>query len=1234
MSTVSQTIPNLLSGLSQQPDNRKRPGQLNEAYNCYPDFALGMLKRPGSQHVARLIGATDKGKFFPVLRDENEKYIAQYDTTNNQFRVWDLLTGKHNVVNMPLNAGKQVSLASYNSTNSSTMQTECGELNTAIDDLADKLATLQTIERSLAQATENDKVRNVRFFEIDTNYQDEINQVIKSGTLLDEDGVYTHFRTGAQYLRPARHLEILNAGSGFSSGTFTANLANVGDTNPTTVGSVQGTVVGGEITLTSITSGGEGYKDGDLVSLAGYAGTLLRVRGWHISTERTDEYPALAAEGFRLFEAIEYLAPSSGFASGVSTASSAYITAKANYDTAAGVLQQKRLDFLAQVAVEAPGTTMPTATYTVVNGGSGLGTGPLQLLNQSTINVVRADGTTGSGSGMKINLVIEGGEIKWVGMYDSGSGYNVGDRIRPNLSGATDVVIEIGRRPYLEGATADDLEFLTLNDSIFVLNKKRKVEMTADKTHANFDEYRAHVLVQTVINNTKYKVNLTGGTGTNALTQIYEVTSDTSAATADDVATKLTNAINEQLAIANAGSGLSNGSPTAVATSGGGGSGLTVDLVISGGKVTSAKINNAGSGYTYGADISVTGYSGVVLRTYNYTATQVGPGLYITASGGPLAIEVVGGTTGSALFALSETIANTSLLPLATKNGYIVRVVNSEEINIDDMWLQFKTDSGADFGIGNWEETTKPGLFYKFDPLTMPHRLINDGIKFDFASIDWDEMGVGDENTNPLPSFVTSTLSHMFFYRNRLGFLSGQNVILSKAADLFDFWVTSAQTSTADDPIDISVAGKKPVFLNYATATSTGLVLYSTVEQFLLSTDADILSPTTAKVNVLSGYECDDKVEAVSIGTSQTFISKSPQYTRLFELTDINADSPPLVAEISNIVPEFIPATISSLIASPTLSMVSLGQIGGRKLYQYRFLDVARERRAVNSWYQWEMNGALLSQFFDTNTLYAVCEIGSQSGNAESIVVQSFDMGQNNEQGVLKLEVNSFPGNTVLDAGRTINTDVCIDNFIIDPHRVYNIGTDTTYVYVPYATPFQSSLYPLVVINGGPNFNGYSIESITEAVVSMSGATNFDGGRVELPGDLRGAKLICGFKYDMRIELPTIYRYTDTGEDVRNDIASSLMIHRIKFKHGVSGPVNYRIFATGSPMRTMTISPATAGDYEANNIAFTPESVHTVPLYQRNENLRIQIIGDSPFPVSLLGLDWEGKLNQRFYRRG
>ena len=49
MSTVSQSIPNLLSGISQQPDSRKRPGQLKDAVNAFPDFALGLLKKTGRQ---------------------------------------------------------------------------------------------------------------------------------------------------------------------------------------------------------------------------------------------------------------------------------------------------------------------------------------------------------------------------------------------------------------------------------------------------------------------------------------------------------------------------------------------------------------------------------------------------------------------------------------------------------------------------------------------------------------------------------------------------------------------------------------------------------------------------------------------------------------------------------------------------------------------------------------------------------------------------------------------------------------------------------------------------------------------------------------------------------------------------------------------------------------------------------------------------------------------------------
>ena len=98
MSTLTQRIPTLLLGISQQPDTLKFPGQVVEADNVFPDYALGMLKRPGGKFEATLKGASTSGKWFSILRDANEKYVAQYD--NNTFRVWSLLDGSPRKVEM------------------------------------------------------------------------------------------------------------------------------------------------------------------------------------------------------------------------------------------------------------------------------------------------------------------------------------------------------------------------------------------------------------------------------------------------------------------------------------------------------------------------------------------------------------------------------------------------------------------------------------------------------------------------------------------------------------------------------------------------------------------------------------------------------------------------------------------------------------------------------------------------------------------------------------------------------------------------------------------------------------------------------------------------------------------------------------------------------------------------------------------------------------------------------
>ena len=969
MSTFSQSIPNFLSGISQQPDSRKRPGQVRDALNAFPDFALGMLKRPGGKFVSKLHGASASGKWFEILRDANEKYIAQFD--NNLFRVWDLTTGDTKMVNMGSNAGVP------GTCNNTTVKTKSDALKTTKDDVSTKLGLLQAAGATLAQAIAAQYKTQEELFETQYTYINDVEETLKSGVLENADGVYLVKENG--------------------------------------------TVV---------------------------SNTTSMPANYILGNDRTDENLLLASKGYKVYTLYKETAATNTPALAGST--TAYNTAKTNYDTAV--------------------TAYNTAE----------------------------------------------------GEYDTA----VGNCAISSPAG------------YLNGATADDIELLTLNDTTFVLNKKKTVQLKTDLTHASgLDANRAHVLINVVANSTAYTVTINGTD--------ESFTSPSSGATASAIAT-----------------------------------GLATEITA----------------------VSV------------ITATAVGPGVYITGTSA-FTLSVASATSTLAMSVITDATGDTTQLPLETKDGYVVKVVNSVDIDIDDMYLKFETDGGANFGRGQWYEDTEPGIKYKFDEQTMPHRLISQANgTFTFESISWDDRIVGDNNTNPIPSFVGFPIDHLFFYRNRLGFLSGQNVVLSKAGDLFDFWNTTAQTATDDDPIDISVAGKKPVFLHYVQPTSVGLVLYSANEQFLLTTDSDILSPKSAKVNTLSAYECDPNVPAQSLGISQAFISKTPLYTRLFELTGISADNPPLMSDITNYVPELIPQSVNSMKASPALSLVTLGEVGKSDLYQYRVLNHSRDARIVNSWYRWELSGTLLEQFFDSSTLYAVVK------NGTDVYVQSFDVTQSNEQGFLTLPTGE-------------KTDVCLDLFSVNPLRTYDSGTDKTRIFLPFDNVSGRTFTVVALGNYIGGSTALSTAS-TGAVLFPTVGGSAGSQHADIDGDYRGRNLIIGCLYNMTLDLPKLYKYNINNDNVVNDDVSSLIVHRLKVTTCLSCPVYDKVSITGISDFTNTVTVTMPQQYNLNNVNMQASSTHVVPIFQRNENLAVQIIGNTPFPVSLLGLDWEGKLNQRFYRRG
>lgn len=972
MSTVTQRIPNFLLGISQQPDNRKFPGQLNDSVNAFPDYALGLLKRPGGQFQSDLYGATADGKWFSILRDPQEKYVAQYD--DNQFRIWNLLDGSPRAVDMG------VDVTHAGACNLTNLKADLSTYNDAVDDTAAKLALLHTAQADYAEVLAGQNSTEVALFEVQYEYDKpgEIEQTVKSGILKNANNVYI-----------------------------------VKNNN---------TVVSSTTTLP-----------------AGYA----------LGTEFTDEYPIIASQGYRVYQAIQTVAATHD-ATDLSNAETAMNTAQTNYDNAV------------------------TAEATALSDYQ-------DELDLCAVSSIPSDG-------------------------------------------------------YLNGATAADIEVLTLNDYTFVLNKAKTVAMetttTADKPNEAF-------VVIKVVGAGHYRVYL-------------------------------------------------DGVERASHNTGGGGD---VDSIVS----------------DLVSDINGSTFGGTT-----YAAAAVGPGFYISANAA-FTISVVGGPSEDSMSVFQDSVPTVADLPLQCRNDFKVRIVNSIDVDVDDMYVKFVTDGGVTYGTGVWEESNAWDITFELDPQTLPHQIVRnaDG-SFTYGPIDWADREIGDLETNPDPSFVGAKINNLFFYRNRLGFLSNESVILSKAGDYFNFFATTALTVTDDDPIDVSASSIKPVNLRYVRPANAGLVLFSDVQQFLIAGNEDILSPETVKITELSSYECDPNVEAVTLGTTLAFVSKTPLYTRLFELANISGAQPPFMYDQTQIVPELVPQTVDSMISSPGLSVVSLGTVGNNTVYQFRFSQQG-DQRAVSTWYKWDLTGTLLDQFFDASTYYAVVANGSD------VYVQSYDLTQASEEGYLTLPTGE-------------KTDVCLDLWNVNPYRTYDSSADTTRIFLPY-NEVSSGTFSVVVLGGYIDDDIALSSASVGAVLYPTVVDDAGGDYVDVDGDYRGRNLIIGYTYTMNVELPKFFLTQSDGKTAQSDFTSDLIIHRIKVSTGLSGPVKYQITITGRPEWTQTIEAVQPNVYDLNNVNLSAEAIHTIPIYQRNENLSIKMIGDSPMPVSLLSLNWEGRYNSGFYRR-
>jgi len=132
--------------------------------------------------------------------------------------------------------------------------------------------------------------------------------------------------------------------------------------------------------------------------------------------------------------------------------------------------------------------------------------------------------------------------------------------------------------------------------------------------------------------------------------------------------------------------------------------------------------------------------------------------------------------------------------------------------------------------------------------------------------------------------------------------------------------------------------------------------------------------------------------------------------------------------------------------------------------------------------------------------------------------------------------------------------------------------------------------------------------------------------------DLSGqaSEIYIGYKYNFDVELPKLYYQRSEGQ---SDYSAYLNIARIKFSVGLSSNVGFKIKPQGSSEWYDIQSVQDADYYLANDVPLQTETIFTVPVHQRNNNYSFRVFSDSPFPVALTSMMWEGTYSPRFYRR-
>ena len=609
------------------------------------------------------------------------------------------------------------------------------------------------------------------------------------------------------------------------------------------------------------------------------------------------------------------------------------------------------------------------------------------------------------------------------------------------------------------------------------------------------------------------------------------------------------------------------------------------------------------------------------------TKTVIDNTIYLTFSTSTT-VSASAGIDGKALRFFQDEVDTFSRLPEQGKHNQVVKVTNTSA-DKDDFYLKFIAENGSS-GKGYWEETVSPSVSLGINEQTMPIVLIRDTLSplvFTATFLDgsvtinnlpllWEPRLVGDDDSNSHPSFVNNTIQDVFLFQNRLGFLTEDNVSMSQAGDYYNFYHKSATTLGIADPIDLSCASIKPAVVRSVSPITQGLLLFSDRQQFLMESENGPWTTSDVTIRTIANYECDRYLDPVDLGSTVLYVSRNQSWTRAFEIFTRGQRETPSVNESSKRVPEWIPRTITHTTGSSQNGLWVGSGNTSKTMYLFRFFEQGDER-VLSSWVKWILPANVIHADIQNDILYVLCSDSTGYSILQHNLVLSPTTG-----GL----INSL-GNTVdphMDFWCEV-TDASIVNPTPPTAPTYDPVTKSTKVYLPTYFDITKTINFVVGLKkvGSPGTaSGYY--GLVE--VENDGGGNY----FTIFGNVADNYIYVGYEYNMEITLP---RYYYSMGEAGVDFTAVTTTSRMAFYTGLGGDVYFSVLDRSRPSWRSIDGARISDFYTADTSPFRDSYVYKVPIYQRPDNYTMKVTSNTPFPVSLVAMQWEGQYSPGFFRR-